>query len=724
MSDLMNDFAFGWRMLRRTPGATLLVIATLALGIGANSAIFNFFEVFINPPLPYRDPERLVYITGRDARNHRRLASEAELLHWRQQKQVLKRAGALRGTAFNLNGDAGPERVKGDSVTENFLATLGVRPALGRDFLSEDFKPGAPKVILLSHALWQRSFDGRPDVVGRSVVLDGAPATIVGVMPADFRFILGESAPRLWVPLPVQAGGTKPAFGVIARLPPGIPAERARADLEAVAGRWRIVRQLLTESLLFSSLAGAASLIMAVWASRAIIGLLPFEPFEGLDLTPPHLSPHLVAFTLLIASLSSLLCGLLPALRVSKVDLSESLKAGGGRLSGRLEKRRTSQALIVSEVAISMVLLIGAGLIIKSYGRLRDVHPGYRSDGILTMHLTLPAAQYPNAQRRVSFLQGLQQQLSQLPGVKAVSLTSAVPPMPGAAPFRVPGRTAFDPTTPATASYRSVSPNYYSSFATPLLRGRSFSDQDTSPAPPVAIINEAMAKKYWPGADPVGALIEAEGTVRRIVGVAANVKNAGLQLDAREEIAVPYTQECPETMTLAIEAAGDPLAIAGAVRRQIQTADPNQPVSSVETMRNVYVRTLGEHQLLAPLLAGVGALDLFLAVVGIYGFTSYRVSLRRYAIGIRLVLGATPGDVTRLVLGQGLALTLAGVVLGVLAAGALMRALSSVLYGVSATDSATFAGVSLLLAGVSVVAWYVPARRATAVDPIATLRSE
>lgn len=327
----------------------------------------------------------------------------------------------------------------------------------------------------------------------------------------------------------------------------------------------------------------------------------------------------------------------------------------------------------------------GAGLIIKSYGRLRDVHPGYRRDGILTMHLTLAQTQYPDAGRRALFLQGLQQQPSQLPGVKTVSLTSAVPPMPGTVSFRVPGRAAFDPTTPATASYRSVSSNYYSSFAIPLLRGRSFSDQDTSPAPPVAIINEAMAKKHWPGADPVGALIEAEGTVRRIVGFAANVKNADLQLDAREEIAVPYTQECPETMTLAIEAAGDPLAMAGAVRRQIQTAHPNQPVSSVETMRNVYVRTLGEHQLLAPLLAGVGALGLFLAVVGIYGFTSYRVWVRRHEIGIRLALGATPGDVTRLVLGQGLAPT---------------------------------------LAGVSVVAWYLPARRATAVDPIATLRSE
>lgn len=795
----MNDLTFSWRMLRRTPGATLLVIATLALGIGANSAIFNFFEVFINPPLPYREPDRLVYITGRDARNQRSLASEAELLHWRQQKQVLERAAAFRGATFNLSGDAGPERVKGDRVTEDFFATLGVRPALGRDFVAEDFRPGAPKVILLSHPLWQRSFDDRPGVVGRAVVLDGAPATIAGVLPADFRFILGESAPRLWVPLPVQAGGTKPTFGVIARLQPGIPAERARADLEAVAGRlreqfpesnrgrgvrldslrslasprdvllislllqlpvglvlligctnvanillakaaerekeiavraalgasrWRIVRQLLTESLLFSLLAGAASLIMAVWASRAIIGLLPFDPFAGLDLTPPRLSPHLVAFTVVIAGLSSLLCGLLPALRASRVNLNESLKAGGGRLSGRPSKRRTSRALIVSEVAISMVLLIGAGLVIKSYGRLRDVHPGYRRDGILTMHLTLAQTQYPDAGRRALFLRGLQEQLSRLPGVKAVSLTSSVPPMPGTVSFRVPDRVAFDPNTPATAFYRSVSPNYYASFSIPLLRGRPFGNQDASGSLPVAIINQAMAKKYWPDSDPVGARVEVAGTLRTIVGIAGNVKNAGLQPGAREEIAVPYTQECPETMTLAIEATGEPLEIATAVRRQIQRVDPNQPVSGVETMRNVYVRTLREHELLAPLLAGVGGLGLGLAVVGIYGFTSYWVSLRRREIGIRLALGATRSDVLRLVLRQGLALTLTGVALGALAAGALMRALSSVLYGVSTSDPATFSAVSLLLAGVSVVAWYLPARRAAAVDLMATLRSE
>lgn len=443
LSDLSKDFAFGWRMLRRTPGVTLLVIATLALGIGANGAIYNFFAVFINPPLPYQEPERLVYITGRDTRNQRSLASEAELLGWREQRQVLEKAAGFRGAAFNFNGGAGPERVKGDSITEDFFATLGVRPALGRDFLLEEFKPGAPKAVILSARLWQRSFGSRPDAVGRSVTLDGAPATIVGVMPANFRFILGESAPRLWVPLPVQAsgaGGTKPAFGVVARLAPGISPERARAGLERVAGllaeqypefdrgrgvrldklrslasprdillislllelpvgfvlliactnvanillakaagreremavraalgagRWRIVRQLLTESMLFCLLAGAASLIMAVWASRAIIGLLPFDPFEGLDLEPPHLSLELAAFTLGIAGLSTLLCGLFPALRVSKVDLSKSLKGGGRPGSLRLSKWRTSQALIVSEVAISVVLLIGAGLIIK-----------------------------------------------------------------------------------------------------------------------------------------------------------------------------------------------------------------------------------------------------------------------------------------------------------------------------------------------------------------------
>lgn len=802
LSDFFDDLVFGWRMLRRTPGLSLLVVVTLALGIGANGTIFNFFKGFVNPPMPYREADRLMYITGRDARNQRCPVSGLEFAAWRERRQVLASAAGFQGRSFNVNGDGGPERVKGDCITPDFFVTLGVRPALGRDFLPEEFKPGAPRAIILSGRLWHRSFGSSRDVVGRSVLLDGLPATVVGVMPEDFRFILGESAPRLWIPLPVQVGGTgapDPAFKVIARLAQGISAERARDDLDWLekilaeqapelldrhgvrleslrsltaprdillislmlelpvgfvlliactnvanillakaaarrkelamraalgACRGRILRQLLTESALFCLLAGAASLIMAVWASRAIVGFLPFDPFEGLDLEPPHLSLQLVAFTLGTALLSSLLCGLLPALRVLGVDLIDSVKGSGYPDAGGSSRQRAGRVLITTEIAISVVLLIGAGLVIKSYGRLRDMDTGYRRDGILTMHLTLSQTQYPDSQRRAMFLRRLQELLTGLPGVKLACLTSSVPPLPGTASVRILGRPYIDHGDAATACYRSVSQNYFSAFSIPMLRGRPFGDQDVNGAIPTAIINEAMANRYWPEGDPIGAQVEVDGKVRRIVGVACNVKNAGLQPSSRPEVAVPFLQECPETMTLAIESARDSTEVVNTVRRQIRSIDPNLPLSSVETMRNVYVRTLREHHLLAPLLAGVGGLGLGLAVVGLYGFTTYYVSLRRREIGIRRALGASGSDVLRLLLVQGLAPTVTGVALGSLAAGVLMRALSSMLYGVQATDPFVFGSVSLLLTGVSAVAWYLPARKAVALHPMSALRCE
>ena len=807
METLLKDVRFGARMLMKNPGFSLVAVIALALGIGANTAIFSVVNAVLLRPLPFKDPDRLMLIRETKLPQFPEFSvAPGNFLDWQKQNSVFEQMAAINTSPFNLIGTGEPERLQGQRVTDGFFAMLGAQPQLGRVFMSEEDQPGHNNVVILSHGLWQRRFGGDPNILNQTITLNGQSYAVVGVMPATFRY--GGRNTELWTPIAFTAQNAQQHgshyLQVIGRLKPGVTLEQTQEEMSAIAGRlaeqypdtnagWdvkimtmlestvrsikptllvllgavafvlliacanvanlllaraasrqkeiavrtalgarrgRIIRQLLTESVLLSAAGGVVGLLLSLWGVSLLLSLAPDDLPRVRDVS---LDGSVLGFTAAITLLTGLIFGLVPALQASKPNLNETLKdAGRGSTEGGRHHIIRS-VLVVFEVATALMVLVGAGLMIKSFMHLQRVDPGFNPDNALAVNLSLPQRKYPEDDQRSAFYFQLIQKVSTLPGVRAAGAANVLPLEDDyILGFHIQGRPPDAPGEDRSTNYFAVSPDYFKAMGIPLLRGRLFTEHDTKGAPRVAIINEAMAKQYFPDEDPIGQHIHVtNGPVlyREIVGVVGDVKQYGLDQETPVQTYEPYLQEPFSFMSLVVRTAGDPTSLSGAIRSEVLSIDSEQPVSSIKTLDQILSTSIAQ-QRFAMLLFGVfGAVALILAAVGVYGVMSYAVTQRTHEIGIRMALGAARRDVLRLVIGHGMMLTLIGIAFGlvatfVLTSFVLTSLMSSLLFGVSVTDLATFAIFSATLAAVALVACAVPARRALKVDPIVALRYE
>ncbi|HVG29351.1 MAG TPA: ABC transporter permease [Pyrinomonadaceae bacterium] len=815
LEDLLQDVRYSARVMRKNPGFTAVAVLTLALGIGANAAIFSVVNGLLLRPLPYRDSERLAIIW-----THSPGANVAQ--DWPSPGQfsaIKSLAGAFedmalaQGASLNLAGESGAERVDALRVPSNMFTILGASPQLGRAFLPEEDAPGKPPSVVLSHGLWQRRFGGDRGVLGRQLTINGQSYTVVGVMPADFSLgfdvmptVGAVQQPELFLPLPLSAESMRSQgdenYNIITRLKPGVGVAQARAELDAAArqlaqqfpdtyppsrafsfsisplleqvvgdvrpallillgavgcvlliacanvanlllaraavreremalrtalgaGRWRVVRQLLTESLALSCAGGGLGLLVAYWGLNSLRALGPGNIPRVQDIA---MDARVLAFTFGVAVLTGVLFGLAPALRGSRVNPIAALKEGGRGSAGG--HRRLRDALVVAEISLSLILLVGAGLLIRSFARVQQVQPGFDTRGVVSMRLSVAGTSYAG-ERAIAFYQQLLERVRHLPGIESAGATSILP-LGGGIGW---GGITIEGYVPATgqsviqADQRIAGTGYFETMKVPLVSGRYFDERDAKDSTKVAIVDEKMARTYWPDRDPVGKRMKPGGADDdtpwlTVVGVVGNVKQYALDADSRVTFYTPHQQNPSGTMYLAARTSGDPRGLTPAVVKEARSLDPNVAVFDIKTMGQRLSESLARRRF-AMLALGLFALvAMLLAAVGIYGVMSYSVAQRTREIGVRVALGAQPRDVLALVIRQGLLLALIGVGAGLAGAGAVTRVMGSLLFGVSATDPATFAAIPLLLVAVALLSCYVPARRATKVDPMIALRAE
>jgi len=808
MRTLLQDVRYAARTLWKSPGFTLVAVAALALGIGANTAIFSVVKAVLLDPLPYPDPGRLVWVResnpGADIPDEP--ASAPNYNDWRTQGRSFEAVAAFANAAATLTEGDEPERVPAVSTSANFFQVLGVAPALGRGFLPEEETTGKNRVVVLSHGFWQRRFGGSHKALGQTITLSGNPYTVVGVAPAGFRNpVQGPKPPELWYPIAfnfAQSVRRSDYLSVVGRLKADSTIEQARAELSGIAARlaaeypstnagwgvtvvplhervvgnvrqslWvlmgvvgfllliacanvanlllaraaarrqeiavrtalgarrgRIIRQFLTESLLLALAGGGLGLLLAAWGVELLVAL---SPGNIPRLEEVGLDARVLAFTLVLSAATGLVFGLLPALSASKGDLSGSLKEGGSRgaTTGR-GARRLRSSLIVSEIAITVVLLAGAGLMVRSFMAVQSVDPGFSPERVLTFDFALPAAKYKDEPQIAAFYEQLASRAATLPGVERAALVSALPLSGGASvlSFVVEGRPELPPEKVQDAEFFTVTPDFFDVLGIAHVRGERLNERHREGVPDVGVINETMARKFWPGEDPVGKRLNmgnpATSPWITVVGVVGDTRNSALEKEPYPQVYLPAAQFRQRSMTFVARTSADPLSLVPAVRRELAALDKDLPLYNVRTMEQVLSESVARRRFQMILIAAFAGVGLLLAAVGIYGVISYSVAQRRHEIGVRMALGAGAPDILRLVVGQGLGLTLAGVGLGIAAALLLTRVLASLLYGVSATDPLTFACVSLALVGVALLACLVPARRATRVDPMVALRYE
>ena len=801
MDSLLKDIRYGFRGLLKRPGFTAIALVALALGIGANTAIFSLVNAVVLRPLPYPEPDRLVWIYG-NIRNggNRASVSPLDFLDYRNQNQTFEQfaASVTIPIPVNLTGSGDPERLMASAVTGNYFAAFKVAPALGHGFTLENEKAGQDQVTVLSHAFWQKHFAGDPQIINKTITLDSKPYQVIGVMPA------GLSLPQpaeLWLPLSFD---TEPGMKQrkahflrpIGRLKPGVTVLQAQADTDRIAaqleqqfpdsntgwnlrllslreqlvggtrttlfilfgavafvlliacanvanlllvraaarqkeialrtalgaGRLRIVRQMLTESLLLSLLGGALGALLAVWGVELLVRLsadtLPQMVNVKIDAT-------VLAFTLLVSLATGLLFGLAPAFRTVKVNLIDSLK-DGARGSESTLKNRTRSLLVVFESAVAVMLLIGAGLLVRSLIALQHVNPGFDANNVLTLRVELPQKKYESEEKAANFYQQLETRVAALPGVQSVGLITELPlsGQPNDVPFTVEGRPPVTPDQAFDADFRRINQNYFSALHIPLLRGRNFTEQEVRQSDKVAIVSQQLVDSVFPNEEPLGKrLITSIGNqTYEIIGVAGDIRHRSL--DDEPFPAMYFPSRNPNWMNLVIRTQGDPLSLAGAVRKEVQSLDPDQPIASVKKMSDWVDSSVAEPRYRTTLLGMFAALAMILAATGIYGVMSYSVAQRTHEIGVRMALGARQLDVLKLVVRQGMLLTLVGVGLGLAGAFALTRVMASLLFGVTAKDPFTFAVVAALLIAVAFVACFIPACRATKVDPLVALHYE
>jgi putative ABC transport system permease protein len=814
MDTLLKDFRYGFRSLLKRPAFTGIAVVTLALGIGANTAIFSVVNAVLLRGLPFTDPDSLVMIweDASFAGFPRNTPAPANYADWKSQSQVFTDMAALDTRSYNLTGDGEPEKVEAYGVTANLLPLLGVQTSPGRGFTADEDKAGASNVAVLSHSLWQQRYGGDQSIVGRQLLLDGEKYTVVGVMPAGFHFLDNKVA--LWVPIGLTAEQLSRRnshyLKVVARMKPGVTVAQANAEVQTIqqriardfpdtagrlsafvmpmreqlagdvrrpllvlsvavafvlliacanianlllsraasrkremavraalgASRLRILRQLLIEGLIMSAIGALCGLVLAWWSFAFLNNLIP----EGLiGSTRLSLDPKVLLFTLAITLFTTVVFALAPAFQASNIDLNAALKQGGGRSGLNAGGNRLRSTMVVSEIALALVLLVGAGLLIQTFLRLRAQYSGLAPANVLTLRTVLPDNRYADSAQRSIFYKQTLERVKALPGVVSAGYTTTIPLAwkGGTSGFTPEGRTmeqlmagglSYD------ANHRQISSDYLKTLGIPLQRGRSFNDGDNEQTQRVAIINETMARQYWSNEDAVGKRFTLDDPRENpswitIVGVAGDVRQMGVDEAVKAEMYFPYQQAAKgygfyAPRDLVVRTTFDPLSMVAAVRNEIHQVDPDQPISNIRTLDEMLSDETASRRLGMTLLAIFAGLALLLATLGIYGVLAYFVVQHTQEIGVRMALGAQRSNIFRLVLTKGMTLTALGIAVGLAIAFALTRLMTSLLYGISSTDPTTYVAIPVLLATVAFLACYLPARKATRVDPLVALTAE
>jgi putative ABC transport system permease protein len=865
LENFLQDVRYGMRMLRKNRGFTVVAVLTLALGIGANTAIFSVVEAVLIRPLPYPEPGRLIWISRVLPAIHAQLVASTDYIAWLEQNKTLTGISAFEASgSCNLTGRGVAQRVPAAAVSANFFSTLGVQPFLGRAFTAEEDRPGGRPVVLLTYSFWRRHFNSDRNVLGQTLTLDNQINTIVGVMPEGFRF---PGNPEVELIAPLAMDTTPPAPGqlrielvhVIARLKPRVTIARASADLEVIsqrlhpddsggtgpapargpgggnsppggsrtesrtataapqpgpgartpasqpatnpparmfnpfehgqmevvplhrelvgdvrpallillaavflvliiacanvanlmlarasarskeisvraalgASRLRLLRQLLTESVILGCAGGLLGLLLAYGGVHLITASTPPKVAGNIfQLVTIGINSSVLLYTLAVSLLTGMVFSLAPALAGSKPDLNQALKESGRLLAFSLRRNLLRSVLVVAEISLSLVLLIGAALLVKSFYQLWAVDPGFRSDHVLAFAVELTEAKYPKDTQQAGFFEQLLGRLRVLPGVKAAGLCNSLP-LSRRQRFMIGIRAEGQPARPSDQARSipaiSISPDYFRAMGIPIIQGRAFTEHDDANAPKVAILNQTMAYEFFPNENPIGRRImvgQGENALATVVGVAGDVRNRGLDAQPQAAFFVPFSQSPDSTMEVALLTAVEPTSMTTAVRNAVAAIDPELPVFNISTMDERLAASVAPRRFNLLLLASFALLAMLLASVGIYGVVSYSVSQRTHEVGVRMALGAQRRDVLKVIVAQGMVLLLTGIGVGLIGAFLLTRFLAALLYGVRPTDSATFAAVSLLLAVVAIVACYIPARRATRVDPMVALRYE
>jgi putative ABC transport system permease protein len=814
---LFQDLRYALRMLRNSPGFTAVAILTLALGVGANTAIFSVVDSVLLRPLPYQNPAGLVMVWENDSQhpNPHNTVSPPDFLDWQSRNSVFAEMAALFDQHANLTGNGLPQEVVLQDVSANFFSVLGVKPIVGPGFTAENGKAGHDNVVVISYGFWKERFAGDAAIIGKIILLDGHEETIVGVAPEDFTWFIKDGSftgakPEIWSPFVFPASfsdrkGVGRFLTVVARLKPGATVPQAQIQMTAIARQiaeeypdfngywganvvsvrdqisgdlrpalliltgavafvlliacanvsslllaraaarereiavrtaigaspWRIARQLLTESVLLALIGGAIGVVLSIWGTNLLLAASPKNLF-GMRSIP--IDWRVLAFAAGATLLAGLLFGFLPSHISAHSGISQTLKEGGRGSSAGKRQALARGAFVIAQMSLALVLLVGSGLLIRSFVRLVGVDPGFDASHLLSFKVSLPASKYKDDKALLTFFQQLLGRISRLPGVRSVSMCSVAPfsglgSATGVHVLSQPERSLVDLPE---AAVRVVGPNYFSTMQIPLHAGRNFSGQEMTEERHVVIINQTFADQYLKGVEPLGqkavvymkSLEESKNTPSEIIGVVGDVRQMGLDTPAEPTVYWPHPELVFSELTILVRTENDPLTLVSAVRSELQQMDPEQPMAAISTMDQLLAGSLSRSRFTMLVLGVFAALALVLACVGIYGVIAYSVLQRKQEFGIRMALGANRRDVLRLVLGQGTRLTLLSIGLGLVAALLVTRLMATLLYGISATDPLTFTAVALLLALVALAACYIPARRATRVDPIVALRYE
>lgn len=812
MRTLWQDLRYSARMLFKHPGYTLIAVITLALGIGANAAIFSIINDVLLRSLPYEEPDRIVTLWENNTKENiaRDDVSPANFLDWRERQQVFSEIAFANPNSLEYAGSGEPEVIRAVAVSKGFFQVFGAGALYGRTFLPEEYEAGKNQAVMLSHGIWQRRFGGDKNIVGRALTLDGLPTTVVGVMPPDFRLYLFEREEEMWspqVPNDAMKQQRKATYlKVVARLKPKVTLAQAQAELNNIAaqlaqenpntnqgigitavtlpehlkGKWRqallilfaavglvlliacanvanlslargfererefairaaigagrsrIMRQLLIESLLLAVLGCLGGLLLAIWVVDLIVA---FNPGDIPRIEQVGLSGLTLGFVLIISFLTTLFCGLAPALQLSKPDLQSCLKEAGHTVTANAARHRLRNTLVVAQIALAVVLLVGAGLLLRSFVSLLRVDPGFAADKVIAIQAFI-WDRYSKPELREAYTRETLEKIQSLPGVEAAGVTTAIPLLESSQtsslPFVVEGRPPQPSGQEPVAQFTIASANYFSAIGARLLNGRLFNQFDAKDTLRVALINETMAKRNWPGENPVGAKFTLKrggrdargGTTLEVIGTVTDQRQDGLEKTPRQEFFVPYAQAPSGSTIFVVRTKGDPNALLQSLKARIWESNKTQPFYAVTTMDQLVRDSLKARRFNLVLLSALAALALSLAAIGIYGVMSFTTGQRTHEIGVRMALGARTTDIIRLVVGEGMALTLTGIGVGLVASFALTRFLSSLLFNITSTDPITFASITILLSAVALLACYIPARRATKVDPLVALRYE
>jgi predicted permease len=806
MEGILQDLRYGVRVLIKSPGFTAIAVLTLALGVGANTAIFSVVNAVLLRPLPYPEPQQLVWIWETHPNVKEETASLPNFTDWKNQGQSFAGMAGFVSASLALTGEGEPERLPTAFVVGDLFSVLGVSPALGRSFLAEEDKPGNGRVVILSYALWQRRFGGDRNIINKSITLSGNPYTVIGVLPQDFKYPEPgqRKPPELYAPLgraPESVGRRSDFLGVIARMKPGVALTQAQVEMNTItarlaqqypdsnadwgvtllplheritgdvslalwllmgvvgfllliacvnvanlmlarsatrgqeiairralgADRWRLVRQFLTESVLLSLVGGTLGLLLATWGITLLTSLSPGN-IPRLD--EVRLNWPVLAFTLAASLLTGLVFGLFPALNATNPNLIASLKEGGRSSTEGSRSARLRRALVVSEIALALMLLVGAGLMVRSFVRLQEVDPGFQPERVLAVDVALPGVKYKEDERVVGFFDQFLGRVKAQPGVESVGAISTLP-MSGSGDiisFEIEGRPEPVVSGSVDAEYRIVTPDYFRTMSIPLAKGDGFTERETKDAPNAMLVNETFARRFFPNEAAIGKRINLgdsdQPTWRTIVGIVRDVRLQNLDVDPYPQMYAALAQSPRRAMTMVVRTTSDPMHVIPFVRHELTTLDKDQPLYNVRTMQQVMSESTARRRFNMLLIAIFACLGLVLASVGIYGVISYSVTQRTHEIGIRMALGAEARDILKMIVRQGMGMVVLGVGIGLGGAFGLTRVMSSLLFGVSPTDLLTFACVSLILATVALLACYIPARRATRVDPMIALRFE